>query len=442
MELAQNSFDNMVNHDQEDDPLENAHSPHNEMSASGMSASDLDSEDEQQHYEDYDPSQASADIDAMSGSATSGLEGAEAGTSKQNGDATRQTDRYGFLGGDQYTNPEIESRVPVEILRSREVKWLDMLENWEKWMSKRFKKVKERCRKGVPPSIRARAWQYLCGSKYLLEHNRGRFEEYLKLPGDPKCIDDIEKDLHRQFPFHEMFMKQGGHGQEDLFRVLKAYTIHNPRDGYCQAQAPIAAVLLMHMPAEQAFWCLVSVCDKYLPGYYAAGLEQVQVDGEVLFGLLKKVSVPSYKHLKKQRIDPCLYMTEWFMCVYTRTLPWSTVLRVWDMFLCEGVKVMFRVALAFFRFTLGVPHALEQCPTMYETMEKLKHIPPEVLQEEFLVRETLRLPISERDMEKEHQYQIAKRKAAKEKANRPDSGKKKKKSNKKNAGPESRNKMS
>jgi hypothetical protein len=38
------------------------------------------------------------------------------------------------------------------------------------------------------------------------------FQEYLKLPGDPKCIDDIEKDLHRQFPFHEMFMKQGGYG--------------------------------------------------------------------------------------------------------------------------------------------------------------------------------------------------------------------------------------
>ena len=60
--------------------------------------------------------------------------------------------------------------------------------------------------------------------------------------------------------------------QEDLFNILKAYTIHNPQDGYCQAQGPIAAVLLMHMPAEQAFWCLVSICEKYLPGYYSPGL--------------------------------------------------------------------------------------------------------------------------------------------------------------------------
>ncbi len=39
---------------------------------------------------------------------------------------------------------------------------------------------------------------------------------------------------------------------------------------------------------------------------------------------------------KKQEIEPTLYMTEWFLCVFTRTLPWSALLRVWDMFLCEG----------------------------------------------------------------------------------------------------------
>lgn len=60
--------------------------------------------------------------------------------------------------------------------------------------------------------------------------------------------------------------------QEDLYKILKAYTIHNPREGYCQAQAPIAAVLLMHMPAEQAFWCFVSICEKYVQGYYSPGL--------------------------------------------------------------------------------------------------------------------------------------------------------------------------
>lgn len=38
--------------------------------------------------------------------------------------------------------------------------------------------------------------------------------------------------------------------QRGLFRVLKAYTQFQPTDGYCQAQGPVAAVLLMNMPAE------------------------------------------------------------------------------------------------------------------------------------------------------------------------------------------------
>ena len=67
---------------------------------------------------------------------------------------------------------------------------------------------------------------------------------------------------------------------------------------------------------------------RYMPGYYSAGLEQVQIDGDVLFGLLKKSSNVTYKHLKKQRVDPILIMMEWFMCVFSRTLPWPSVLRV------------------------------------------------------------------------------------------------------------------
>lgn len=50
----------------------------------------------------------------------------------------------------------------------------------------------------------------------------------------------------------------------------------------------------------------------------------------------------AHKHLSRQKIDPLLYMTEWFMCAFARTLPWSSVLRVWDMFFCEGTGLSLR----------------------------------------------------------------------------------------------------
>lgn len=72
--------------------------------------------------------------------------------------------------------------------------------------------------------------------------------------------------------------------------------------------------------------------------------EAIQLDGQILFSLLHKVSPVAYKHLSKQKIDPILYMTEWFMCAFSRTLPWSSVLRVWDMFFCEGRGLLLQAA--------------------------------------------------------------------------------------------------
>ncbi|XP_077153256.1 TBC1 domain family member 10A [Ranitomeya variabilis] len=319
----------------------------------------------------------------------------------------RRTDKYGFLIKTE-ENGGREAELSVEVLRQREAKWLDMLSNWDKWMAKRHKKIKLRCQKGIPPALRGRAWQYLSGSRVKMDQNSNKFTELDSMAGDPKWLDIIERDLHRQFPFHEMFVARGGHGQQDLFRVLKAYTLYRPDEGYCQAQAPIAAVLLMHMPAEQAFWCLVQICEKYLPGYYSEKLEAIQLDGRILFSLLRKVSPVAYKHLSKQKIDPILYMTEWFMCAFSRTLPWSSVLRVWDMFFCEGVKIIFRVALILLKYSLGSSEKLKSCQGQYETMEKLRAIDPKYMQEGFLIPEIVELPVTERDVEREHLIQLKK----------------------------------
>uniref|UniRef100_A0A3Q3J1H9 Rab-GAP TBC domain-containing protein n=1 Tax=Monopterus albus TaxID=43700 RepID=A0A3Q3J1H9_MONAL len=271
-----------------------------------------------------------------------------------------------------------EKEVRVEVARQREMKWLDMFRNWDKWIKHRFQKVKLRCRKGIPSSLRGTAWQLLSNSKELLEANKGKFEVFWM---------GIDKILFIPMPLSASTSNGFPHGQQDLYRILKAYTIYRPDEGYCQAQAPVAAVLLMHMPAEQAFWCLVQICEKYLPGYYSAGLEAIQLDGEIFFSLLRRTCPMAYRHLKKFKIDPILYMTEWFMCVFSRTLPWVCVLRVWDMFFSEGVKIVFRVGLVLLKQMLGSVDKLRELQGMYETMERLRNISPDTIKEDILVQE-------------------------------------------------------
>uniref|UniRef100_A0A0M3J0L1 Rab-GAP TBC domain-containing protein n=1 Tax=Anisakis simplex TaxID=6269 RepID=A0A0M3J0L1_ANISI len=290
-------------------------------------------------------------------------------------------------------------------LRKRETKWLYMLSNWTYFMDNNYEKVRERCRKGIPPSLRGRAWKHLCGAAFHMEFsvNRNVFDELSNLPGDPHWIDDIKKDLNRQFPEHVMFSRYGPYGKrgkKDLFELLKAYTILHPEEGYCQGQAPIASVLLMHMPLKDAFYCFVQLCHKYLPGYYSAGLEAVQIDGDILFQLLKEKSKLSYRHLKKHHVEPVLYMIEWFMCLYCRTLPWPTVLRVWDMFFCEGVKVLFKVAIVLFRYGLGTTEQIKQFNDFHSIVTRLKNLPAETSEMRFF--KVIELDLDDGYMERLH----------------------------------------
>jgi len=51
-----------------------------------------------------------------------------------------------------------ESRIRIEVLRRREAKWLQMIKHWDIFMMENYNKVKERCRKGIPGSLRGQAW--------------------------------------------------------------------------------------------------------------------------------------------------------------------------------------------------------------------------------------------------------------------------------------------
>lgn len=246
-----------------------------------------------------------------------------------------------------------------------------------------------------------------------------------------------------------MFADRHSAGQQDLFKILKCFTIVKPEMGYSQGLAPLAAVLLMHLPAEQAFWTLLQLSDHYLPGYFGLQMDSLQIHGQMLHAFLKRHSPGVYKILKKQRIDPIYYMTEWFMCAFARTLPWSTVLRVLDMFFCEGpqfflflleisrllfscdllitpfslyfkmrswrnagIRVIFRVALVILR-SLEEDFEKANCrkgDKQGEVLALLKRLPRKYLTEEYLLPRVVALDLTEKDLQNEHNIQLMKRK--------------------------------
>ncbi|XP_044218948.1 ecotropic viral integration site 5 ortholog [Thunnus albacares] len=311
-----------------------------------------------------------------------------------------ETDRFGFL----LTNGSTAGSVgpPPELVRQREAKWINIIGQWERILSKKTSKVKVQCQKGIPASLRAKCWPLLCGATDRMKQNENLYQFLDSQPALQNWVDVIERDLDRQFPFHEMFLSKDGHGQRGLFRVLKAYTQYQPEEGYCQAQGPVAAVLLMNMPAEEAFWCLVQISEQYLPGYYSPLLEGVLFDAAMLNWVLKRTCPAVHKHLQHHGVEPLMFATDWLMCLFTRHLPFNTLLRVWDLFFCYGVRVLLQVAVVLVRRVLGRADQRKQCQGQMETLERLRAVREQVQEEDdAFIAEVCSVTLSARDLERQ-----------------------------------------
>jgi len=57
-----------------------------------------------------------------------------------------------------------------------------------------------------------------------------------------------------------------------------------------------------------------------------------------------------HAHLHKHEIDFILFATNWFITLYTGVLPFKLVVRLIDTFLCEKMKILYRVALTILKY--------------------------------------------------------------------------------------------
>ncbi|KPI90532.1 putative rab-like GTPase activating protein [Leptomonas seymouri] len=231
------------------------------------------------------------------------------------------------------------------------------LERWgyivDHWKSVDRTKLKRLCRRGIPQTLRRVVWQRLLQSWGAKERHTGH---YARLRSQEMASKDlagvIERDLGRTFPTHRLFADGAdGTGQRMLRNVLRAYANYSPAVGYCQGMGFLAATLILQIEDEEdAFWALVGLMEgkQYRMGaVFSPGFPELQSIFSVFDGLMKKKMPSLYTHLHEQhQVPPSFYSTHWFMTVFTYYFNFGLISRIWDMFLCEGWKPVYRIALA------------------------------------------------------------------------------------------------
>ncbi|KAG7277960.1 hypothetical protein CRUP_022130 [Coryphaenoides rupestris] len=257
-------------------------------------------------------------------------------------------DDYGFKILPDYEVEDMKLLAKIQALeiRSHNLLYQDagdrpLLGRWTQYLAGRCDEdfcsspeIKNLLRAGVPREYRQRVWRWIVRARTLTlrEQHPQRYQQLCdKSRTSPHSTSrQIQLDLHRTLTTNQHFSSPSSPTLQKLQRILLAFSWQNPTIGYCQGLNRLAAIgLLVLQDEEEAFWCLVAVVEFIMPqDYYTKHL------------------VASQEH----SIDVSLITFNWFLVAFVESLPSDLLLRVWDAFLYEGTKVLFRYALALFKY--------------------------------------------------------------------------------------------
>ncbi|CBK23459.2 uncharacterized protein [Blastocystis hominis] len=204
---------------------------------------------------------------------------------------------------------------------------------------------------GVPEHLRGDVWYYVSGANEMAQASANSYHELCQMEVDEAVKRMIALDIPRTFANNSLF-----HAEQDrpapyadmLRSILYATSQRRTDVKYCQGLNYIAALLLLvQHDEEKAFWTLQAIMEHlFSKDYFNEQLAGARVDQKVLEMLVQQQIPDLQKRLREGGFELVMFTLPWFICLFINTLPFITVMRVWDVIMFEGDKALIRIALA------------------------------------------------------------------------------------------------
>lgn len=277
---------------------------------------------------------------------------------------------YDVFGFKTVPEEEEEEEKLVAKVRALELKSLSMTDQevsvgvkWENYLAStmnrdlvRSPELKALIRCGVPHDHRSQVWRWCVSfhvKKFRDQLQPDYYETLLNVARDKPnpASKQIELDLLRTLPNNKHYASPSAGGIQKLRNVLMAFSWRNPDIGYCQGLNRLAAIALLYLDQEDAFWSLIAIVEVFMPrDYYTKTLLGSQVDQRVFKDLMSEKLPRLHAHFEHYKVDFSLITFNWFLVVFVDSVVSDILFKIWDAFLFEGPKIIFRFALALFKY--------------------------------------------------------------------------------------------
>lgn len=217
--------------------------------------------------------------------------------------------------------------------------WTKIVNNYEDVVQNESPKLNELIMKGIPKEFRGILWQIVSRSKNL------QLEEfYYQLKNEPSIHEkSIKRDLTRTSFFTNI---DQANKANELFNVIKAYSLFDPDVGYTQGMIFIAVPLIMNMNEAECFCLLVNLMKEYnLRDLFCPDMQGLHKLLYEFDGLLEKYAPFLYNHLINQGIKSSMYASQWFLTFFAYKFPLDIVLRIYDILFTQGIESILKFAV-------------------------------------------------------------------------------------------------
>ncbi|GCB69147.1 hypothetical protein scyTo_0012372, partial [Scyliorhinus torazame] len=244
---------------------------------------------------------------------------------------------------------------------------------------------------GIPHTLRPQIWMRLSGALQKKRNTETSYRDIARNSSNDGSIaaKQIEKDLLRTMPSNTCFSNINSVGIPRLRRILRGLAWLYPEIGYCQGTGMVAACLLLFLEEEDAFWMMCAIIEDLVPpSYFSTTLLGVQTDQRVLRHLIVQYIPRLDKLLQEHDIELSLITLHWFLTAFASVVHINILLRVWDLFFCEGSVLLFQITLGMLKMKEEELIQSENSASIFNT---LSDIPSQIEDPEVLIKESMKL---------------------------------------------------